>query len=149
MSFHPPSIDTAAAMYQPRKRAKREHAPLTIAPANAARNRNHEENEAWMRGRQSGRHALQLREANDTPGPREKRITAENQRMAELEGRRETELLAEAQSDVQRRRIARCEKEIALARLLPESETQKAYLPAMGEADWHAERRLLEGVGPK
>src|ERR1035437_8242855 len=102
-SCRPPAIDTAAAMYQPRKRAKREHAPLTIAPAKAARNGSHEEKQAWMRGRQSSYPALQLREANDTQGTREKRITAENQRMAELEGRRETELLAEAQSDVQRR----------------------------------------------
>jgi len=42
------------------------------------------------------------------------------------------------------RRIARCETEIALVRMAPESEAQKAYLPAMGEADWHAERRLIE-----
>ena len=39
--------------------------------------------------------------------------------------------------------ITRCETEIALARQ-PQGETQKAYLPAMGEADWHAERRLIE-----
>jgi hypothetical protein len=145
MSFHPPAIDTTSAMYQPRKRAKREHAPLTIAPANAARNGSHEEKQAWMRARNNkSYHALQVHEANDTLGAHQRRVAAENQRMAELEGRRETELLAEAQSEVQRRRIARCEVEIALARLLPESETQKAYLPAMGEADWHAERRLIE-----
>jgi hypothetical protein len=145
LSFRPPSVDTTHAMYQPDKRAKPKPTPLACAPRKGNRNGTHEEKQAWMRARNNkSYHALQVREANDTQGAREKRLAAENQRMAELEGRRETELLAAAQSEVQKRRIARCEVEIALIRLLPESETQRAYLPAMGEADWHAERRLIE-----
>jgi hypothetical protein len=143
MSFHPPAVDTTSAMYQARKRAKREHAPLAIAPAKAAPNGSHEEKQAWMRQRQY-RHADQLREANATPTRREWRLADENQRLAAVEGRREAQLLAEAESEVQKRHIARCEAEIALYRMLPESETEKAYRPAMGEADWHAERRLIE-----
>lgn len=150
MSFHPPSIDTTHAMYQPDKRATRKPTPLACAPRKGNRNGTHEEKQAWMRARNMRArnnkyyHALQVRGANDTQGTREKRITAENLRMAKLEGRRETEFIAAAASEVQKRRIARCETEIALVRMLPESDTQKAYLPAMGEADWHAERRLIE-----
>jgi hypothetical protein len=143
LSFHAPAIDVTSPMYLPDKRAKREYAPLALPAVKSKRNGSHEEKQAWMRRRQAYRDLL-LREANDTPTRREKRIAAENERMAAVEGQRETELLAGAQSEIQRRRIARCETEIALMRMLPESAAQKAYLPAMGEADWHAEKRLLE-----
>lgn len=40
--------------------------------------------------------------------------------------------------------LARCEEEIRLYRSAPGIPGEKAFLAAMGEADWHAEKRLLE-----
>lgn len=86
----------------------------------------------------------------DIPSPpRQKDAAAiklsEDRRMAEVERHREAQLIAEAESAAQRRRIARCEQEIRMIENRPANVDEKAYLVAMGIEDWKAEKRLLEG----
>lgn len=72
------------------------------------------------------------------------RIQAENIRCAEIEGRREEELLREAESAARRARIARCDAELARIKAQPIDIPDKAYLVAMGTNDWELEKRILE-----
>jgi hypothetical protein len=68
----------------------------------------------------------------------------ENQRMAMIEGQRETQLILEAESEARRRRIAQCEEEIRRIEARPDDVQERAYLVTMGVEDWRAEKRLLE-----
>jgi hypothetical protein len=103
MSFHPPSIDTTHAMYQPDKRIRLavKRIPSEVDPRAQG---TIAEREQWMRDRQQGKRELQhVRRALQVE-PTQAKIRDENMRMAEMEGQRETELLAEAASEIRHRR---------------------------------------------
>ena len=99
------------------------------------------------------------------PSAEEMRVSAENHQMAEVEARREGDLLRAAvnqrnpQGPMQwssavwnegaraaerRRKIARCEAEIRALDAQPHDIPDKAWLVALGRRDWEAEKALLE-----
>ena len=101
-----------------------------------------------------------VREALNTPSGRDCRRIEEDKRMAQVEAKREVDLLRTAhntddtfswQSEVWnegalvlRQKIARCETEIQALDAQPHDIPDKAWLVAMGRRDWEAEKASLE-----
>jgi hypothetical protein len=104
--WHLPSIDTTHALYQPDKRAKATAACHRAVPSEVDPRAQGTiaEREQWMRDRQQGKRELQHMRRALQVEPTEAKIRDENMRMAELEGQREAELLAEAASEIRHRR---------------------------------------------
>lgn len=96
MGWIPPQIDATHAMCQPDKRARAKRIPTASDPRSRG---SHEQREQWMRERQQTKRALLFEETRPD-------IQDETLRMASIEGQREAQLLAEAESEIRRRRHA-------------------------------------------
>jgi hypothetical protein len=71
-------------------------------------------------------------------------IREEDLRCAAIEGRREEELLREAENEARRRRIARCRADIEAIRADPRNNREHAYRVHLGITDLEAEIRMEE-----
>lgn len=76
--------------------------------------------------------------------PMAERLRQEDLRCAAIEGRREKELLWEAENEARHRRIERLRADIAAIRLDPANETEHAYRVHLGITDAEAEIRMEE-----